>query len=42
LKSDADKLNADIEAGLRSEKTKKPKMTEPIKDTSKQVLQPGS
>ena len=42
LKSDADKLNADIEAGLRSEKTKKSKTTEPIKDTSKQVPQPGS
>lgn len=42
LKSDADKLNSDIEAGLRDEKTKKQKMTEPMKDTSKQVPQLGN
>ena len=42
LKSDADKLNSDIEAGLREEKTKKQKPIEPMKDTSKQVLQSGS
>jgi outer membrane protein assembly factor BamD len=42
LKSDADKLNSDIEAGLRDEKTKKQKTTEPLKDTSKQVPQLGN
>jgi outer membrane protein assembly factor BamD len=41
LKSDADKLNSDIESGLATEKTKKPKTPEPIKDTSKQVPQSG-
>ena len=41
LKSDADKLNSDIEIGLRNEKTKKQKAPEPIKDTSKQVPQLG-
>jgi outer membrane protein assembly factor BamD len=41
LKSDADKLNSDIEIGLRDEKTKKQKAPEPIKDTSKQVPQLG-
>ena len=39
LRSDADMLNADVESGLRTEKTKKPKTPEPIKDTSKQVPQ---
>ncbi len=37
LKSDADKLNSDIETGLREEKTMKKKAPESIKDTSKQV-----
>jgi outer membrane protein assembly factor BamD len=37
LKSDADKLAADIETGLRTEKTNKSKITEPMKDTSKQM-----
>jgi outer membrane protein assembly factor BamD len=41
LKSDADKLNSDIETGLREEKTMKKKAPEPIKDTSKQVPQLG-
>jgi len=41
LKSDADKLNSDIETGLREEKTMKQKAPEPIKDTSKQVPQLG-
>jgi len=39
LKSDADRLNSDIDSGLRDEKTKKQKAPEPIKDTSKQVPQ---
>ena len=37
LKSDSDRLNSDIEAGLRDEKTIKRKMPEPLKDTSRQV-----
>jgi len=37
LKSDATNLAADIEAGIRSEKKNKPKTTEPMKDTSKQM-----
>ena len=37
LKSDFDRLNSDIEAGLRDEKTIKRKMPEPLKDTSRQV-----
>jgi outer membrane protein assembly factor BamD len=41
LKSDADRLNSDIEAGLRAEKTKEQKVPEPMKDTSKQVPQMG-
>jgi outer membrane protein assembly factor BamD len=41
LKSDADKLSVDIEAGLRDEKTKKQKTTESLKDTSKQAPQLG-
>ncbi len=41
LKPDADKLNSEIEIGLRDEKTKKPKAPAPIKDTSKQVPQFG-
>ena len=41
LKSDAEKLNSDIDAGLREEKTKKQKTPVPIKDTSKQVPQSG-
>jgi outer membrane protein assembly factor BamD len=41
LKSDADRLNAEIESGLRTEKTKKPKTPEPIKDTSTQVPHSG-
>jgi outer membrane protein assembly factor BamD len=41
LKSDADKLNSDIDAGLRDEKTKKQKTTDFIKDTGKQVPQLG-
>jgi outer membrane protein assembly factor BamD len=39
LKPDADKLNSDIETGIRDEKEKKQKAPEPIKDTSKQVPQ---
>ena len=39
LKTDADKLNSDIDDGLRNEKTKKQKTTDPLKDTSKQVPQ---
>jgi outer membrane protein assembly factor BamD len=42
LRSDADKLGADIDSGLREEKTKGPKKTEPLKDTSKQVPQLGN
>jgi outer membrane protein assembly factor BamD len=42
LKSDAEKLNADIDAGLRDEKTRKQKTKETIKDTSKQVPQMGN
>jgi outer membrane protein assembly factor BamD len=37
LKSDSDKLNSDIESGLREEKTKKRKTMEPLKDTRKQA-----
>ena len=39
LISDANKLNSDVAAGLRDEKTKKQKALEPMKDTSKQVPQ---
>jgi TolA-binding protein len=39
LKSDADRLHSDVDAGLRDEKTKKQKAPEPIKDISKQVPQ---
>ncbi len=39
LKSNAEKLNSDIEAGLLDEKTNKQKALEPIKDTSKQAPQ---
>jgi outer membrane protein assembly factor BamD len=42
LRSDADKLNSDIESGLRDEKAKKQKVSEPIKDISKQVPQTGN
>ncbi|MCX6120469.1 MAG: outer membrane protein assembly factor BamD [Ignavibacteriales bacterium] len=41
LKSDADRLDSDIEAGLRAEKTKNQKALESMKDTSKPVPQPG-
>ena len=41
LKSDVERLNADIEAGLRDEKMKSQKVSEPLKDTSKQVPQIG-
>jgi outer membrane protein assembly factor BamD len=37
LTSDADRLKMSIEAGLRDEKTKKQKASEPVKDTSKQM-----
>jgi outer membrane protein assembly factor BamD len=42
LRSDADKLGSDIDSGLREEKTKGSKKTEPLKDTSKQVPQLGN
>ena len=42
LKSDAEQLNADIEAGLKSERANKQKVSEPMKDTSKQVPQLGN
>jgi outer membrane protein assembly factor BamD len=42
LKSDSDRLNSDIEAGLRDEKTKKRKAPEPLKDTGKQAPQMGN
>jgi outer membrane protein assembly factor BamD len=42
LKSDSDKLNSDIEAGLRDEKTKKRKTPEPLKDTGSQMHQLGN
>ena len=37
LKLDADKLAADIETGLRTEKSNKTNIKEPMKDTSKQM-----
>jgi outer membrane protein assembly factor BamD len=42
LKSDSDRLNSDIEAGLRDEKTKKRKTPEPLKDTGGQMHQLGN
>lgn len=42
LKSDSDRLNSDIEAGLRDEKTKKRKTPEPLKDTGRQMHQLGN
>jgi outer membrane protein assembly factor BamD len=42
LKSDSDRLNSDIEAGLRDEKTKKRKTPEPLKDTGSQMHQLGN
>jgi outer membrane protein assembly factor BamD len=42
MKSDADQLCEDIKIKLIEEKEQKPKKTEPIKDTSKQVPQSGS
>jgi outer membrane protein assembly factor BamD len=42
MKSDADRLYADIEAKIVEYKAQKQKKTEPIKDTSKQLPQSGS
>jgi outer membrane protein assembly factor BamD len=42
LKSDSDRLDSDIEAGLRDEKTKKQKTPEPLKDTGRQMHQLGN
>jgi outer membrane protein assembly factor BamD len=42
LKSDANRLKKDIETGIRENKEQKPKTTEPIKDTSKQMPQSGT
>lgn len=42
LKLEAEKLKAEIEVGLREEKTKKQKTSEPMKDTSKQMPSLGN
>ena len=41
LKSDADKLNADIDAGIQEQKAKKQKASEMAKEASQQATQPG-
>jgi len=42
LLPDVEKLNSDVETGLRSEKTNKQKASDPMKDTSKQMPQLGN